>query len=106
MTTKPAWWLDVEAWLSRVTPAMLPATPWVLKESQDGQSGGPLGGPYVTIHDSGRFLADLRKELAEGPRGPRGQVIMEDLAALKKVLTNQEKKRARHGSTAETVVAS
>jgi hypothetical protein len=98
MTTKPAWWLDVEAWLDRVTPAMLPPAPWVLKESKDGQSGGPLGGPYVTIHDSERFLAGLRRELGQGPTGPRGQVILEDLQALKGVLTSQEQERAKHGT--------
>lgn len=89
-TAKPDWWIEVERRLAKVTPADLPPVPWVFKHTAPGRAMSTLGGPFVTVRGNEAFLAALKRDVSEGPTGPRGQVVMDDLRALRKVLNEKE----------------
>ena len=95
--TKPRWWVEVESRLALVTPEDLPAVPWALMSSTPEQSSNGLGGPYLTIHDNEVFLGSLKRDVNEGPDGPRGMVVMNDLRALRAAIG---RKKERHESPA------
>jgi hypothetical protein len=102
-TTKPDWWISLEDRFSRISPADLPHEPWVLLQTPPGASMSPRGGPFMRVFDNEAFLKHLKADLAAGPDGPRGHVIMNDLASLRLAL--EEKTSAHHGTTAVAVSA-
>jgi hypothetical protein len=84
----------MEARLALVTPEDLPQVPWVLHYSPPKKIGNSefRGGPFARVLDNEKFLNALKHDVSMGPSGPRGNSLLQDLAALRKAV-NEEKVR-------------
>ena len=61
----------------------------------------PLGGEFMKITNNERYLKHLKADLAEGPSGPRGRVVVGDLELLRSALDNLERTSANHGTESQ-----
>jgi hypothetical protein len=57
----------------------------------------PTGGPFMRVTNNESYLRHLRADLAAGPSGPRGHVVVSDLEDLRVALDNLERASANHG---------
>lgn len=94
-SVKPPWWVELEARFALITPSDLPQEPWVLRYTAAGQAMSPTGGPFTKVTNNENYLKHLKADLAEGPDGPRGHVVVKDLEDLKNAL---ERTSANHGT--------
>ena len=83
---KPPGWAELEERFARVAPADLPTEPWVLVRTPPWKAMTPTGGVFARVVDNEAYLRHLRRDLSEGPDGPRGKVVIHDLELLRAAL--------------------
>jgi hypothetical protein len=81
--SKPDWWVKFEERFGKLEPTALPPPPWILSHTEPGRAMAPTGGTFSRVVDNEAYLRHLRRDLAKGPNGPRGKVVMGDLEDLR-----------------------